>query len=354
MSESWTPDAIEHLPWYRELEHFLQAELVRADESRSRQRPALEREIEDIKSHRHGWALSLGNPKLNPDARTLIEEQMGTAGVRLRELEDILSAMDATSDSTRAIADPKAIADRLARLRDILGCENASRINIELARHIDAIRCYSDGKVVVRTCKLGALALEEQASEFFADTDAKPLEADGMSRGRPRKRSVRSLQSEDAGPGLRQEAHWAADVNRFAGLDDDWFWEDEYHVPESTFWSKENALEVARMKIEGDHMTNDRLAEFFGISLPTVRNALRHAVEQDPSLKPLLGKIARTRWEDLHYHEVYAEKTTSGTSMKGLCDRFEKSEPTIRKALELAAKKGLGNSDLEETAESTD
>lgn len=343
MSESWTPERFDRLPWFRELQELVQAELDRVGESRLLHRPAIEKEIDNIKSCQQGWLLSLSNPRLPPETRAMIENEMAVAGTRLKELEDILSSMNAVDRSSRSIVDAGAIADRLARLSEVLSCENASRINVELARHIDTIRCYSDGKVVVRTCKLGALALEDHASEFFASTDTTRPEANDVRRGRPRKRGVRRLETEDAGAELRHEAHWAADVNRFANLGEDWFWEDEYIIPEASFWSKENALAVAKLKIDGDHMTNDRLAEHFSVTLPTIRRALRHAAEQDPSLKPLLGKIARTRWEDLNYREVHQIKVEKEMSVKMLCSHFGVSEPTVRKALELATKEGLGN-----------
>jgi hypothetical protein len=336
MSESWTPEGIESLPWFRELQDFVQRELDRSGETRLQQQPAIEKEIANIKSQQQGWTMSLSNPKLNLDTRALIEEQMGVALSRLKELEEILSAMNAATNSSRTIVDPHAIADRLTRLNEILSCENASRINVELARHIDTIRCYSDGKVVVRTCKLGALALESHASGLFASVNIAKLDAESAQRGRPRRRGVRRLETVDAGAELRQEAHWAADVNRFADLGEDWFWEDESVIPEATFWSKEHAWEVAKLKIDGDHMTNERLAEHFGVTIPTIRKALRFAREQDPALAPLLGKIARTRWEDLNYCEVYKLKTEKTMSVPQLAAHFGKSEPTIRKALELA------------------
>lgn len=343
MNTSWTADNIEHLPWFRELQTILQDELDRVHKEQWQQRPALEKEVEHLKAFRQRSVLSLGSRDWDPDSRKLIEDQISAATKRLGELEDVLADMTATADAGRVIADSRAIAERLTRLHEVLGCDNASRINVELARHIDTIRCDRDGKVVVRTCKLGALALEDHASEFFASPPSPEGVTDLTTRGRPRKRGVRRLETADADAELRQEAHWAADVHRFASLGEDWFWHDEFMIPEATYWSKENALTVAKLKVEGDHMTNDRLAEHFGVTIPTIRKALRHAVEQDPSLAPLLGKIARTRWEDSHYREVFEFKTKKGMSVPQLSAHFGKSEPTIRKAVELAQKEELGH-----------
>ncbi len=56
------------------------------------------------------------------------------------------------------MVDAQQVVDRLNRLAEVLAAQNPSHTNLELSLHIDAIRCYQDGRVVVRTCKLGGLA----------------------------------------------------------------------------------------------------------------------------------------------------------------------------------------------------
>jgi DeoR/GlpR family transcriptional regulator of sugar metabolism len=77
------------------------------------------------------------------------------------------------------------------------------------------------------------------------------------------------------------------------------------------------------------------LSELFQVSVPTIRKALRIAVKADPSLKSLLQKLSRLRWEDQHYQEV-AELHQQGLSLGELCRHFGRSEPLIRAALRLA------------------
>jgi len=50
------------------------------------------------------------------------------------------------------------VLDRLHCLSAVLAGGNPSALNVELALHIDRIAYYEGGRVVVRTCRLGALA----------------------------------------------------------------------------------------------------------------------------------------------------------------------------------------------------
>jgi hypothetical protein len=56
-----------------------------------------------------------------------------------------------------------------AQVNEILAAENPTRGNLELSLHIDSIRCFRGGRVVMRTCKLGAL---DGVAKLVANRDA--------------------------------------------------------------------------------------------------------------------------------------------------------------------------------------
>jgi uncharacterized protein (DUF433 family) len=330
----WTADRLEEADWFAPLLVQIQSELDRQVGDRTDRRPALVSEIARLQQQITGWKLSLGNPALGAEIRGALESDLGTALGRVRALNAELTAVSATATDARLLADPAAVADRLNRFTEVLTSNHPSRLNLELALHIEAIRCFPDGRVVVRTCKLGALTPAAEAMAVSGETPT-PTQVEGTSqRGTPRKRSLRRLQTEDAGPTLREAAHRAADVNRFAGLGSEWFWEDEFHIPEPTCWSKENAAAVAQARSEG--RTHEQLATQFGVTVPTIRKALQFAAKADSGPAPLPRKMPRARWQDSHAEEVWALKQ-EGRSVKEMAAHFEVSEPLIRAALKIGA-----------------
>jgi DNA invertase Pin-like site-specific DNA recombinase len=330
----WTVELLQQTKWFAPLLAQIQSEMDRQTGDRTDRRPGLASELARLEQQIAGWKLSLGNPTLNIEIRGALEADLGAALSRVRALSAELATLAATATDARLLADPVAVVDRLNRFTEVLAFDNPSRLNLELSLHIDAIRCFPDGRVVVRTCKLGALTPAAEAMVTTADDSSPTQDSDSPQRGTPRKRSIRRLQTEDAGPALRELAHRAADVNRFAGLGTEWFWEDEFQIPEPTYWAKENASAVAQGRSEG--LTHEQLAVQFGVTVPTIRKALKIAVEADSSLAGLPRKMARARWQDSHFVEVHRLKS-EGWSVKRLAAHFNVSEPLIRAALEIAS-----------------
>src|SRR6185312_10107759 len=126
------------------------------------------------------------------------------------------------------------------------------------------------------------------------------------------------------------------DPERFAGLADGFFWSDDVTVERTLSWAEANAEAVAQARSRG--RTHEQLADEFGVSIPTVRKALRIAAQSDSGLPQLPRKMPRARWQDSHADEVWALKQ-EGRTVKQLSAHFEVSEPLIRAALALAAKK---------------
>ncbi len=118
------------------------------------------------------------------------------------------------------------------------------------------------------------------------------------------------------------------------GLGSEWFWEDEFRIPEPTCWSKENAAWVAWSRAEG--RTHEPLAAQFGVTVSIIRKALQFAVKASPRLAQLPRKMLRARCEDSHAEELWA-LWQEGRSTEQRDAHFGRSEPLIRVALNLAA-----------------
>ena len=193
-----------------------------------------------------------------------------------------------------------------------------------------------DGRVVLRTCRLGAIA---DAAELLR-TDEQPAGSDsavspeaGHHRVQPRRRSrLRVEQSDLEGDDLNALAHWAADPNRFAGLPQRWFEEHIFEPSANVGWAQDHAADVARSRIAG--MTQEQLAVHFQRSIPTIRRALRYAKELEEFKGRLPKKLPRRRWHEDHAEEVV--EAAESMSVPQLAVHFGKSEPTIRKALDYA------------------
>jgi hypothetical protein len=138
---------------------------------------------------------------------------------------------------------------------------------------------------------------------------------------------VRRLDTAEAGSDLRDLSHRAVDVNRFADLGTEWFWEDVFQLPEPTYWSKEHATEVAGLRATG--MTHEQLAARFGVSVRTVRKAPQLAAKLDPAAAQLPRKMPRARWEGSHFREV-ADLHGQGRTVAQLAEHFDRSESPTR------------------------
>ena len=67
---------------------------------------------------------------------------------------------------------------------------------------------------------------------------------------------------------------FALDPERFSGLPPQFFWVDTFDVPKRITWPEEHGDEVYRRKKES-RLSNAKLALEFGVSLPTLRKALK-------------------------------------------------------------------------------
>jgi hypothetical protein len=278
----WTVQDLHKTNWFASLLGEIQHELDALSAQQHDLRPALEKEQEQLRQQLQGWSLSLAKPELSVAVRGVIEKDMEAATRRQQEVKRQLAEVDALRRQARTVVDVQQVVDRLNRLAEVLAAQNPSRTNLELSLHIDAIRCYQDGRVVVRTCKLGALAGSTELLARPQDVAGQGTPSDGeVMTAKPRRRAVRRVADGDGNQAeLQAAAHQAADVERFAGLGPEWFWVDTFQVPPKLCWSEAHAAAVAAKKQE-KCWSVAKLAEHFGKSIPTIRRALGLAAEQD-------------------------------------------------------------------------
>ena len=326
------------MDWYRKLLAEVQIEYDRLVDRQQVQAPALEQEKTGLQRQVQGWSQSLAKPDLDPHVRDDVENKYAAALRRIAEIEATIASRSAEVKQIQSVVDPEAVADRLNRLAEVLAGTNPSMGNIELAHHIDVINCYDDGRVVVRNCRLGAMA---DAVELFSVPDQSDIEKRPVSTSRkrmkvmPRRLAQRRIDSGEAPTGdLKARAIWATDPNRFANLDDRWFEEIVFHVPKKTSWAEKHAPCVATCRKMG--FKEEQLAAHFKKTLPTIRRALRIAEETDDSLRALPRRLPRRRWHEDNALEV-ARRKAQGMGTGALVRHFGKSDVTIRKALDHAA-----------------
>lgn len=166
-----------------------------------------------------------------------------------------------------AITEHRAISDREAQEKFLLA-SIVPRVRAEgmLAQHIDSIRCFPDGKVIVRTCQLGALANPIEFCSALAPegVDAVTYEPAEVGRRRSRRRINIDMGDDEE---VQVANDFAVDLTRFAGLAPEWFTEDTFTIPEKKSWSEEHAMEVAAFRLESK-ATMRATAEHFGNDYP--------------------------------------------------------------------------------------
>lgn len=320
--------------WLAPLLEDVQHDLARLAEHEADPRPAYEQELKNLREKQAGWSLSLANRDLAPALRAAIEADWENSLHRQQEIERLLAEWQHRHQHLEEVLDPQQVLDCLRRLPEVLALQNPTRGNLELSLHIERILCYQDGTVVMRTCRLGALTgavelLANRAEDPLANTEVKSEET---RQATPRRRARLRV---DGDAQMKAALDTAADPDRFAGLDQKWFWEDVFHIPEKTWPFQEMAVEAATLRLSG--MTHEALAQHFGVTVPTIRKALRYAAGTEERLKSLPRKMPRSRWHEDHALEVAAKKA-EGLGTSDLVAHFGKSDTTIRAALEHARK----------------
>ena len=145
---------------------------------------------------------------------------------------------------------------------------------------------------------------------------------------------------------LKNAAFFAADPYRFAGLGDQWFWIDEFTIPEASFWAADNADTVFRRRQE-THWPYAKLAVEFGVTPPTIGAAIRQYLKSHPGERDEVqlkrgGKRPKKFDLSLFADEARRLWRDEGWSKEKLAKKYGCSTPTIDKAIAFAyAQEGL-------------
>lgn len=286
------PQARDQIPdWFPELVGEVETELERIYQSRQTgERPLLERELQEIDQKIQGWGLSLGDQKLPEGTRKLISDYVQNALERKARIEADLSELNHSQETARRLLDPKRVVEQLHRLDEILANGNPSETNIELARHIESIAVFPDGKVVMHSCKLGLFEgvasllyqppkVDERSQAESASAGAEVHQVRPRLLGRRRRND-----SVCAAEPREQHGRRPEDPARFEGLALDFFWKDEFQAPVREPWYKENAQEVLRMRSQTG-LSLEKLARHFDKSKPTIIKALKFSEASNVSME---------------------------------------------------------------------
>lgn len=315
----------------------VEEELKKLTAGKHNQRPALEKELEDIQESIQGWSASLANPKLAAAVRVAIESQWEKATERQQEIEAELRSMQNEASYAEDLVRPEQVLDGLDRLADVLATNNPTRGNLELSLHLDRITCFRDRRVTVRTCKLGVIP---DALRMFSapGVGTKSDSAGGDTRSRSRRRGKLRVIDEGKGIDLRAQANFIANSERFAGLGDEWFWTDEFSIPESSSWAAENAAAVFRRRQE-TRLSFRKLAEEFKVTSPTVRAAISHYLRQHPDERDEVhlqrGGKRPCKFDLTQFANEARRLWKEGWSKEKLAKKYGCSAPTVSKAIAL-------------------
>lgn len=325
-------------PRFVELLQLVDRELQNLLPNSTERAQGLEDEKRRLEQQRTGWLQSLGNPGLAASIRAVVESEFEASEARIHQIDSELSELRARESCCRIAVDPELVARRLNCLSDTLAGENASATNVLLSQHIDGIYCDSDGRVVVRTCRLGCLAEDLDLVSTTSNNipiSSNPEAAVATGRRRTRRNVGDVFDDENFAADAND---FAVDLRRFDGLGPEWFTEDVFLVPERLSWSEEHAEEVARFRLESQ-ATMGATADHFGKTVPTIRKALgyardRHGLE---AFGKAVSQPNRRTWPQQNAVSVAQFFDNPGSTMKAAVEHFGKSEPTIRKARDLGS-----------------
>ncbi|WP_254508961.1 hypothetical protein [Anatilimnocola floriformis] len=301
---------------------------------------ALKAEQHDLEDQCSGWKQSLGNRDLSAIVRHSIEGELERAMTRIQQIEAEQAARLAGTQQRQQVLDPQEISERLQRLATMLNEGNASAMNLMLSHHIDTIWCDDTGHVVIRTCKLGALAGD--LTLFITDSSCPPGSASGAAAAKfcakPRRRARLDIKGAIDDDEAEIEANeFAVNTDRFAGLGPEWFAEDHFDVPETLSWAEANAQAVAEFRLK-NHASMEVTAKHFGKTVPTIRAALKYAKEKFgiDAYGKSVSRPNLPNWSRTNAQAVAEFMSRPDVTMKMAVAHFERTEPTIRKAMAFA------------------
>jgi len=334
-------ERLSSLPWLPDLVDEVQQVLAERANGREDCRPGLQLERNDLDEKIRGWTQSLGNPALPPALRESIETECAAAIERQEDIDALLAEKNARDVKAEDIVIPERALERVDRLANVLAANDPTCGNLELSLYIDVIDCFRDGKVKMRTCKLG---IAPEAALLLADesTPAETCQQPSPGKTKRRRRNkLRVINIDDSNLEIDSLNYFATDPNRFAGIPARFFWNDTFQIPEKALpWYQEYSEPVFRRRQDGK-FSYDGLARVFGKSEPTCQRACEYYLETHPGevdqvqlsaggprskridVAPIAEDVRRLWWDE-------------GGSKLQLGLKFEVATTTIDRALKLA------------------
>lgn len=294
-------------------------------------RQALIRRRDELERNCDGWLMTLGDQTIGHALRTSVQMRFDRASSEMDQINATLSSEQIELGELQLLASPLNVATRLAQLSQIIASDHATVMNLALAEHIDEIRCYPDRTVTVRFCHLGALT----DSAGLASIPSLCSASDRSESASIRRKTRRNLSSVIEDDTLIPND--TLDPRRFMSLQEHWFEEVTFTIPERLHWYQEHACAVAEYRY-GTLASIASTAEHFGVTTPTISKALKYAHEKfgyelpDPALR----YQNRMYWSRRHAAEVAAFMAQPGSTLGSASQHFGKTEETINRALMIA------------------
>lgn len=301
-------------------------------------RPALQHERDELAEQCNGWMQSLSK-KISPELRAQLEAVYQVALDRQQEIDAQLLDVEMQQRRVDLLFDEQAVMGRLDILDRIMAEKNPTLGNLQLAMHIDRIDVFPDGRVVMRMCKVGLL---EEAVELLSDCEVDNSSRQDVPKQKvtPRRRArLRTEGADEDGDDLRNAAFFAADPNRFAGLGDEWFWVDEFRVPEQKNFAVDRAGEVFQRRQETRY-SYAKLAGEFGVSRPLIAAAIRHFEQTHPGVKDAVqlqaGGKRPIKYDVSTFADEARELWIGGWSKEKLAKKYACCAQIVTKAIEFS------------------
>ncbi|MCA9252025.1 MAG: recombinase family protein [Phycisphaerae bacterium] len=269
-------------PWLAELIIEVRSELRHLASQRQDRRPNLQKELAEQERRITGYSMSLADPDLQVSVRRHIQASFDETIAHKRKLEMELEGLSHEVQRVDDMLDANAAIARLSRLHEILKMGNPTAINIELARHVEAIHVYPNGQVDMRAHRLGVFEGVAQllaTSSGQGDAPTPPNAEINSNRTKPRSR----LLARNA-PDLVSTGNGAvADVSdhlAFIQLPDRWIDSQIVTTPKRFSWAHLNAANVLKKRNE-THWSQNKLADYFNVTPPTIRHAIKLSSESN-------------------------------------------------------------------------
>jgi DNA invertase Pin-like site-specific DNA recombinase len=288
--------------WFAPLIEQVGKDLAARRRSQPAQAQVMRSEVDQLNEKTNGWMISLGSPKLPATVRQQVTEQYERALARIAELESCLEMELAMERQFQTVLDPRRVLDGLGRLDEVLAAGNTTLLNLELAKHVERIDVYPNGRVMMRGTYLGvfeggvellsaptedgdgspaARRLAQEHSDDNPGSNVPPCDRSTVyAPVEPRRLTPRRVDSLAAPDGIRRDAlidgaMRALDPKRFAGLSPALHWEEKFTIGAEPCWAVANAAAVLQHASEHPRLTWPERAKHFGVSIPTVRKALK-------------------------------------------------------------------------------